>query len=204
MGTFIKSSFTSADADAPRITALYAADTFTRGSGAPGSTELGSYTWNHRAGTFSIAGGRLSSGDTTAATPADCWIDPLKLTGSVSAQIHATGTGNHAGIIFRRAAVGNTGWVYYARDATHTLAKRTGSDSFTVVPATGPVPGFTPGEEIRVDMLAGGRIVCSVNGAVTHDITDALYSEQTGVGLETRMATAAAPAIFDSFVLSAV
>lgn len=203
MGTFIKSGFKTTDTTAPKITALYAADSFTRGNSLTlGSTETGDLPWTYRAGTWRISGNTLSSGDTTAATPADCWVNPLKTAGQITAKIRATGAGDHAGIVFRRAAVGNTGFVYYARNSTHILAKRTGADSFTVIPATGPAPGLVVGEELKVQLI-GERIICSVAGTVTHDVTDSSYAEQTGLGLETRMATEAAPAIFDDFIFSA-
>lgn len=204
MGTFIKSSFTTTDTAAPRITAVYASDSFDRSASSNvGASEVGGYPWNYRAGTYRISGNRLSSGDTTGATPADCWIDPARTTGTITAKIYAAGAGNHAGLVFRRAAVGHTGWVYYARTSTHVLAKRTGSDTFTVVDPTGPTPGLIAGEELSVELLAGGRIRCSVNGVVTHDVTDSTYATQTGVGLETRVATAEDPALFDTFIFSA-
>lgn len=200
MGTFITSDFASTDATAPIMSTIYAADTFTRADGVPGTTERGGYAWTFRAGTWNIKGGVLESGDTTGATPNDCWIDPGKTSGTITAKALASGPAENAAIMFRKASVGNTAWAFYGRGPTTfwTLAKRTGSDSFTVVPLTGTGVYFASGQIAKV-VLSGTRIQCYVDGVLTHDVTDSTYSTQTGVGFGTRLATAASPARFDDF-----
>lgn len=176
---------------------MYARDTF---SGPLASTEIGSLQWSYRAGSFATQDGRLSSGDTTGFTPADCWVKPARPVTGIAVAVHSVGAQDHAGILFRRADTTNQAFVYYARASTHVLAKRTGSDSFTVIPPTATAPSFKAGEILTVEQ-SGDRIICAVNGVVTHDITDATYNTQTGVGVETRMATAANPAVWDDFTL---
>lgn len=202
MGTFIRSNFISSDATAPRVVPLVARDGFNRANSAtPGVTEVGNLAWTAKAGTFNISGGVLSSGDTTSSRPADCSINPGKRGGIITAKVLTCGAGDHAGIVFRKVDLGNTGWVYYARATGHVLAKRSGSDTFTVIAPTGPTIPFGAGETLKVE-LTGDRIVCSVDGVVTHDVTDGTYATDTGIGLETRVATSEIPAKWSYFAYS--
>lgn len=219
MGTFIKSYFTSTDTNAPVLPAssqppettdppvvtppsstVYASDSFDRADGTPGSTTVGGHVWQQRASTWTIKGGVLDSGDTTAATPNDCWIDPGKTAGTITAKVLSSGAGTNGAVIFRRAAVGHTCWIFYGRSDTTlwTLAKRTAGDAFTAITATDARIYFTPGQEAKV-VFDVDRIRCYVDGVLTHDVTDSTYGTQTGVGVGTRLATAANPARFDNF-----
>lgn len=72
------------------------------------------------------------------------------------------------------------------------------SDSFTVVTRNTALVPFSSGQVASVELI-GDRIICKVNGVMTHDVTDATYNSQTGVGLGTRLASTAAPARFDDF-----
>lgn len=205
MGTFIKSDFRTTDSQAPQLTRLIARDTFSKPNGAPGVTEVGGYTWKtppNVPNNYKIQDGVLLSG-VSAQTPYDLWIDPGVADGVITMTPLSPGVGVMASILFRRIAVGHTAWVYYARPASHVLAVRTGTDSFTVVEPTGNgLLPFTAGEQMRVEMK-GSRIICSVNGVVTHDVTDTRYLGQTGIGVHTRTSTDADPAKFDNFVFSA-
>lgn len=202
MGTFITSSFTSNDATAPRVLPLWARDTFNRANSATaGSTEVGGFAWTHRDSTYNISGNVLSSGDTTSGTPADCWFDPKKTSGLVSVKITALGDKDHAGIIFRKASTGNTGIAFYAQAVGYRLAVRTGADAFTVLDRNGAPVSWAAGQTAQVEWTPT-RIICSVDGVVTHDVANTTYATQTGVGLETRLATAANPAKWDDFILS--
>lgn len=205
MGTFIKSDFRTTDTQAPQLTSLIARDTFSQPDGAPGVTEVGGYTWKTPpsvANNYKVKGGVLDSG-VASQTPYDLWIDPGVADGVITMTPLAVGFGSMASILFRRVAVGHTAFVYYARPIGHTLAVRTSTDAFTQLTATGSNnPPFVAGEQMKVEMR-GNRIICSVNGIVTHDITDDRYLGQTGVGVHTRTSTDADPAKFDDFVFSA-
>lgn len=202
MGTFITSSFTSRDTTAPRVLPLWARDSFNRAnSTTAGSTEVGGFTWTHRDSTYNISGNVLSSGDTTGATPADCWFDSQKTSGLVSIKIMALGEKDHAGIIIRKALTGHTGIVFYAQASSYKLAVRTGADAFTVLDRNGAAVPWQAGQTAQVEWTPT-RIICSVDGVVTHDVANTTYAAQTGVGVETRLATAANPAKWDDFILS--
>lgn len=203
MGTFIKSDFRTTDSQAPQLTRLIARDTFGKANGAPGVTEVGGYTWKTPpavTNNYKVKGGVLESG-AASQSPYDLWIDPGVSDGVITMSPVGVGEGNMASILFRRIAVGHTAWVYYARATNHVLAVRTGTDGFTVVDPTGAVPAFVPGEQMKVEMR-GNRIICSVNGTVTHDITDSRYLGQTGIGFHTRISTDENPAKFDNFTFS--
>lgn len=226
MGTFIRSDFTSTDANAPVLAEVVppveppidppveppidppveppvdtaiARDSFERPDNATaGTTEVGSYTWEHKASTWHVAGGVLSSGDTSSGTPADCWINPGVANGVLTAEILSVGAKDHTGIVFRKADVGHTALVYYAQNTSYKLAIRTGGDAFTVITRTGASVAFKAGQVATV-RIEGDRIVCAVDGVVTHDVVDATYNTQTGVGFSTRLATAADPSKVGSF-----
>lgn len=205
MGTFIKSDFRTTDTAAPKLSRVFARDSFNRANSAtPGALEIGGMTWKaSQANTWHVKDQMLQSGDTTGASPADCIVDPGVRDGVLRVKVHALGQAGMAGLVFRKASVGQTCWVYYPRSGSygHTLTKRTASDSFTVVEPTGPVIPYKYMGEITVEMR-GNRIICSVDGVVTHDITDDTYVGQTGVGVTTRQATAASPAKFDDWSFS--
>lgn len=204
MGTFIRSDFNTSDSTAPRITQVYGRDTFNRADSAtPGKLEVGGHTWRvTRPNTWNIKSGVLESGDTTGGVPNDCWINPGATDGILTATVLAGGQFGMASLLFRRGADTDTAWVYYARSDTHTLAIRNSADNFTAIAATGPNPGLRAGEQIKVEMI-GNRIICSVDGVVTHDVTNNTHLGQTGVGVHTRLATAASPAKFDAWAFSA-
>ncbi|MDN4611960.1 hypothetical protein [Arthrobacter burdickii] len=200
MGNFIKSEFKTTDTAAP-VTRLTIAKALFNGadSATLPNTDIGGYAWNYRAGAWNVKGAALDSGDTTTFSPADCTIDPGKLNGVVSAKVLAIGAASLAGLYFRGLADG-TGYVYYARGTDHVLAKRAGSN-YTVIAQTGTARAFTSGEKLRVE-FTGSRIICSVDGVVSHDVTDTTYATGTRVGVHTRLATLANPARWDDFLLT--
>lgn len=198
----------SSDTSAPVMATLYFKDSFDRNDGAPGDLEYGGKTWiKHALTNWSIKSNILDSGDAMAITPADLWFDSGRKTGKIITKVLHGGAANLGGILFRRSIVAteSTAWVFYGRDATTywTLAKRTGTDSFTVVPrieGLGSQVYFKSGQEGKVVLgPETNRIRCYVDDVLTHDIVDATYAEQTGVGLTTRKATADSTAKFDNF-----
>lgn len=204
MGTFIRSTFISTDTSAPKVVPLYAQDTFNRANSAtPGRTEKGNYTWEYPAGTYYIEDKVLLSGETIGKAPADCWINPGQTEGILTMSPQKVGSGFMSGILFRKSTTNNTAFVFYASPSKHMLAQRTASDAFTVITATGPDIPFTQGEVMTVELTAAGKIICAVNGVVTHEVTNTTYLAQTSVGVTTRASTAASPAGFDNWSFSA-
>ncbi|WP_146145874.1 hypothetical protein [Arthrobacter woluwensis] len=202
MANFIKSGFTTTDTTAPRVLETLAKDTFSRTTGL-GSTEIGNFPWA-QSGTWAISSGALVSGDTTVVAALDCTIKPGRTDlYKVSAKVSTFGAGGQAGLVFRRGdGTGSAaGYVFYARTANndHILARHTASNGFEVIAAT-TVVATVAGETVSVE-ISGSRIICRVNGTVTHDVTDSTYTGGN-VGLYARNATAANPATFDDFLLT--
>lgn len=198
MPTFIRSDFTTTDTTAPKVQRLYIGDTFNRADSPPGTPETGGTAWTYPGFSYTIASNALQSGDTTLTSvkPADCHIDPAVADVTIKTKLLSYGA-SQAGLVFRKSGAGPTAFVYYAGSAGHILARRTDLDAFTVIPLNGTAVSFVAGETLKVEMV-GNRIICSVNGLVTHDVTDAT-SYGTGVGLFVRNSTVAVPARWDEF-----
>lgn len=203
MGTFIRSDFTTKDLKAPTLTAIRARDTFNRpDSKTIGSLEVGNYTWSGGANgnNYEIKNKELYLGS-IAVTPNDLWFDSGLTSGTITVKPQSLGGGLMNAILFRGS--GNTGFVYYARPQTHTLAQRTGTDNFTVIDPTNTtnVPGFVLGETLKVEFTPS-RIICSVDGIVTHDIVNNTYGTATRVGVTTRGSVSAEnPVRWKDFIL---
>lgn len=202
MGTFIRSDFLTKDSAAPSLTAIRARDTFNRAdSKAPGSLEVGNFAWNMAAtSTYEIKNKELYLGS-LGTTPNDLWFDSGATSGIITVKPQALGVGLMNAILFR--ALGNFGFVYYARPNTHTLAQRTGTDNFVVIDptTTATVPPFALGETLKVEFNPS-RIICSVDGLVTHDIANTTYATNTRVGVTSRGAiTAESPVRWKDFML---
>lgn len=200
MGTFIRSDFTTKDLNAPSLTAIFARDTFNRAnSKTVGPLEVGNFTWT-TAGSYEIKNKELFLGAMTV-TPSDCWFDSGKTSGSISVKPQSLGGGLMNALLFR--ALGNLGFVYYARVGTHTLAQRTGTDNFTVIEPTTTevIPGLIVGETMKVDFTPT-RIICSVDGLVTHDVVNNTYGTHTRVGVTSRGSiTADSPVRWKDFMM---
>lgn len=200
MGTFIRSDFTTKDLSAPTLTAIRARDTFNRAnSNTIGKLEIGNHTWNAASG-YQIKNKELQL-TAMESIPSDCWFDSGSSSGSITVKPLALGGGVMNALLFR--ALGNLGFVYYARPSTHTLAQRTGTDNFTVIEPTtsAAIPGLIVGETMKVDFNPS-RIVCSIDGFVTHDIVNNTYGTHTRVGVTSRGSISAdAPVRWKDFTL---
>lgn len=185
MGTFIKSDFISTDTTAPKVTPIYASDSFTRADSATtaGSTEVGGYPWKTTdGGTASLAGGKLKLAKGSAAT-ALVVMDDSRADGILTARLGTLAA--LSGIVFR--VTGNTGYGLWTNGTNYELKAKTGVDAYGPALAMSPAqPATTAGDLLQV-ILKGSSTTVKINGTTVATFTDTTYTG-TGKGFFVRNA----------------
>lgn len=171
------SAMTAPRPDTPIITAPVAADTFNRPNGVAGTTDVGDLAWQQQAGTMQVVDNAAEA--TTASGNSGCiWlVDTAIETGS----IHATALTSDTYVAFRFNA-GGDGYVF-GRSTSQGEFRLYKRQEVVVTTLAGlPSPPFSSPERYSVELLAGGQMVCKVNGVTVIDHTDtAITGTRTGL-----------------------
>lgn len=178
MGTFIKSNFVSSDTLAPRVTPIYALDTFNRADNTTtaGTTEFGGYTWSvSDGGTASILGNQLNLVKGTLATSV-ARIDDGRADGVLTAKMGKLAA--LSGLYFRGTAATNTGYVLYTNGSSYEFKTKTGDDAYGAAITLSPAPVAAVGDVLQVTM-SGSTITVKINGTTYATVTNTAYTGTT-------------------------
>lgn len=171
------SAMTAPRPDTPVIAPPLAADTFNRPDGAPGSTEVGGLVWTQVIASMQIVNNAAQAATVIGATGC-MWVLATAIT---TGSVHATALTGDAYVVVRGNTTGDA--YLFGRSTSQgefRLYKRQSGAVTTLKGAT--APAFSAAERYSVELLAGGQMVCKVNGVTVIDHTDTTLTG-TRVGL---------------------
>lgn len=155
----------------PIIAAPKVADDFNRTNGPLGATSVGAAPWQQIVGTIQVIDGQAQATSVAGATGA-LWATNTTL---AAGRFYLT-TPTADSYLFVRGDAAGQGYLFgrSATNGVYRLSIRTSGTNTGIADTT--APALTGAEQLSVEVLAGGRMLCKVNGALVLDHTDPTYN----------------------------